>query len=71
MDATSNDPALSETRIRELERQLAEANRSLEVTRDWCFSRMKRLRELADTLPDPQRQQYYDILAEGSPAPAG
>lgn len=57
-----------DARIRELEQQLAEANRSLEFTRTWCLSRMQRLKEFANTLPEPHRQQYFDIVAEsGSP----
>lgn len=69
MDAT-NEFTGTNARIRELEHQLAEAHRSLEFTRAWFLSRMQRLKDFANTLPEPQRQQYFDIVSEGGPPPA-
>jgi hypothetical protein len=54
----------AEGRIAQLENELAEAHRRLAFTRDWCFSRMAKLRELADSLPEDKRAQFFAILAE-------
>lgn len=48
-----------------LEAALGEAVRQLQRTEAWYALRFQRLRDLAYSLPEPQRTQLYFILANG------
>lgn len=56
-----------EGRVKQLELELAESQRRLQFTREWCLSKMQRLRILAESLPEDKREQYIRILAEAPP----